>query len=320
MGTVLIAGATGFVGHAILRQMDRLNQDMRIMLEPSKSTPALPRGVSVDVSLTSRLDARGVRAAMVGVETIINVSGLKLHRASSEDLWREVEGTRILVDAAAEAEVRCLVYLSRIGAERASAYPMMQASAEAEEWIRQSSVPHVIYRSSVLFGPGDNFTTSLAILISFSPFFVLIPSDESVLLQPLAVEDLATAISWGLDDERLIGQTIELGGPEFMNFRQVIELVAAEMGHTRGIVPLRAPYLRGMAWLVEHSLREPPISTNWLDYLAVSRATDLNSMPSQFGLEPRRMEGNLAYLNGVNWNWALIRRQFPVDRIWEQDR
>ena len=176
----------------------------------------------------------------------------------------------------------------------------------------------MIYRSSVLFGPGDNFTTSLAILISFSPFFVLIPSDESVLLQPLAVEDLATAISWGLDDERLIGQTIELGGPEFMSLRQVIEIVAGEMGSNRAILPLRAPYLRGLAWLVEHSLREPPISKNWLDYLAVSRATDLNSMPSHFGLEPRRMEGNLAYLNGVNWNWALIRRQFSVDRVWEQ--
>jgi NADH dehydrogenase len=291
---------------------------MRIMLEPSKSTPALPRGVSVDVSLTSKLDARGVRAAMVGVESIINISALKLHRAATEDLWREVKGTRILAEAAAEAEVGCIVHLSRIGAARASAYPMMQASAEAEEWIRRSPVPYVIYRSSLLYGPGDNFTTSLAMLISFSPFFVLIPSDESVLLQPLAVEDLATAISWGLDDDRLIGQTLELGGPEFISFREVVELVMAEMGRNRPVLPIRAPYLRALAWLVEHMLREPPVSKNWLDYLAVSRATDLNSMPSYFGLEPRRMEGSLDYLGGVNWSWALIRRQFSADRIWEQ--
>ena len=61
---------------------------------------------------------------------------------------------------------------------------------------------------------------------------------------------------------------------------------------------------------MERTLRYSPASTNLLDYLAVNRTTDLDTLPRLFGLAPTRMEDRLDHLREKNWGWELLRRQF----------
>jgi uncharacterized protein YbjT (DUF2867 family) len=91
--------------------------------------------------------------------------------------------------------------VSHLGADRASAYPVLKAKGIAEESIRRCGIDYTILRSAILFGPGDFFTTLLACLASAQPIFFLLPGDGDTVLQPLWVEDLATGLAWALDDE-----------------------------------------------------------------------------------------------------------------------
>ena len=197
---ILVTGGTGFVGRAVLRKLAEFGFAVRTMLQPSSRSPALPRGVPVDITLADMTDRRGVRASLVGIDTVIHLAGIEGQGSSDHRLELEEAGIQNLAEAAAEAGIKRLFFLSHIGVDRGSAYPVMQVKALAEDHIRSSSVPYTILRTALLFGRQDNFTTSLAMLLGISPLFFPIPGDGSTLLQPLWVDDLATAITWALDE------------------------------------------------------------------------------------------------------------------------
>lgn len=262
------------------------------------------------VALSSLMDTRGLRAAMVGVGTVIHLSAIGPLAGVGRDLNGEVEGTRNLAQAAADAGVSRFIFLSIIGADRASAYHLLRTIARAERYIEGSGIPHSILRISQVYGPGDPFTTGLAAMLSISPGILFIPGEGDMLLQPLWVEDLATSIQWMVNGKTVDRPTIELGGPEYFSLRQMIEMVSSNTGTSRILVPVRPPYLRAMTLVLERLLPAPPVSRHWLDYLAANRISPLDTIPRVFGLQPARIEERLGYLREVNWGWRFVRRQF----------
>ncbi len=293
---LLISGATGFIGRRLLRRLQDEGRPARLLLRPGRATPALPPGQTFQVTLTSLRDRRGVRAALAGVEAVIHLAGGGWSATSGYDLDEEVEGTEVLAQEARAAGVRRMVYLSHLGAAPNSAYPGLRAKGLAEQAVRKMGPAHTILRTSVVFGAQDHFTVPLARLIRFSPGFFLLPGDGQVQIQPLWVEDLVSALLWSLDLERTENGTFEIGGPEYFTFRQVVEVIMATLGVHRALVPTRQPYLRMGARVLERLLRQPPVTTLWLDYLAVHRMADLDTLPQVFGLQPARLEDCLGYL------------------------
>jgi NADH dehydrogenase len=252
--------------------------------------------VEVDVALSSLLDKRGIRAAMVGVNTVIHLAGTSMNSTVDDPLHFDVEAARILAQAAAEVGVQRFIYHSLLGADRASAYPLLRARALAEDAIYETGVPATILRTTMLFGDDDGYTTGLALLMAALPLLFFMPGDGSIVLQPLWVEDLATCITWAL--------------PEYFSLKEMLQIIMQRASLMRILVPTRAPYLRASAWLLERLLPQSPVSTHWVDYFAVNRSTDLGTLPSIFGLAPSRMEAKLDYLEGKNWGWEFLRNQF----------
>ena len=81
------------------------------------------------------------------------------------------------------------------------------------------------------------------LLNSTSKLFFLIPGDGNNLIQPLWVEDLATCMTWALDDPDTENQTYEIGGPEFLTMHEVIRNVMDVIGIRRSIMTVSAPDL-----------------------------------------------------------------------------
>ncbi len=311
---ILVTGGTDFIGRAVLRRLTDFGFVVRTMLQPSSHSPALPRGVAVDITLAGVTDRRGVRASLVGIDTVIHIAGIEGQGGSDYGLENEVAGTQNITEAVAEAGIKRLFFLSHIGVDRGSAYPAMKVKALAEEYVRNSGVPYTILRTGLLFGRQDNFTTSFAMLLGISPLFFPMPGDGSTLLQPLWVDDLATAITWALDEPSTIDKTIEIGGPEYLSFKQILQMIMTASSAPRILIPARPPYLRAGAWLMEKLMPHSPINPLWLDYLAIDRTTDLNTLPHMFGLQPSRMEDRIDYLGKRNWGWDLLIRQFTDRR------
>jgi NADH dehydrogenase len=308
---ILVTGATGFVGRALLPRLAEAGHAVRVLLRPSRRTPRLPKGIPVQVAIAGLDDERGLRAAMTGVTTVIHLVGAEWRGPEGDVLVVDAGGTRAVGEAARAAGVERLVYLSHLGADRASAYPVLKAKGIAEEFIRQSGVPHTIFRSALLFGVDDVFVNVLAALIKLGPGFFLMPGDGRTALQPLWVEDLATCIEWSLAETRFLDQTLAVGGPEFVPLRDMVEIVMDTVGVRRMVVPVRPVYLRGGAWFLEQLLPRSPLTTRWLDYLAISRTCELTSVTSYFGLKPSRFSpATLGYLRHKRWLPELRRFVF----------
>jgi len=310
---VLVTGATGFVGRAVLPKLTQAGHEVRILLRSSTASPRLPTGVPVEVGLSSLNDARGLRADLLQVEAIVHLASGE-GQGSRADLARtDAEATRTLVEAASEGGVQRLLFLSHLGADRASAYPVLQAKALAEDAIRRGAIPYTIIRSALAYGPEDRFTTSLAMTLALSPGLFFLPSGGTTPLQPLWIEDLATAIVWALDEDGLIGRTYEIGGPEVLSLREVVELVSSAARIRRMLVEARPWALRAVLRLGETFLPRPPFTPFWIDYLAGSRTAALDTLPRSFGLQPSRMQNNLGYLRPRRWGREWFQRQARRD-------
>lgn len=307
---ILVTGGTGFVGRALVRQLVNNGHAVRLLLRPSPRTPNVPLGVPVEVAVTSINDERGLRAAMRGVDVIYHLAGGENQGARTNLDLIDINGTRTLAKAAANARIQRMFYISHLGADRASGFPVLKAKGIAEEHIRDSGVPHTILRSSVLFGPDDGLTTGLSLLIHTSPGFLPLPGNGKTILQPLWIEDLVTCFLWALDDPDTINKVLEVGGSEYLSLEQVAQTIMEVIKKRRLLVFWPNPYMRALTVIAENAFPGFPSSVFWLDYLAVNRTCGVDSVPRLFDLMPARFSTKLDHLRGVNWNKKLLSRIF----------
>lgn len=311
---ILVTGGSGFIGREIIKHLARARKPVRLLLHPTKKSPELPHGFPVDVVLAGESDLSGVRAALVAVDTVIYLGRGRTPFLSKSEIEAEIVGMESLAATASQAGVQRILYLSALGADRASAFPGLRAKADAEHALAESGVPFTIFRSATVYGEGDRFTRSLAMLAALSPGILPMPGDGSTLLQPLWVRDLATCILWTLDEANIVGDVYEIGGPEYLTLRRVFELILDAAHTTRLLVPTRPPYLRPLSWFIARTLPASPVSPLWLDHLAVGRTTDLDTLPREFGLQPARFSENLTHLQRGGWGWELIQAQLRALR------
>jgi len=298
---ILITGGTGFVGRALVRQLFDAGYLVRTLLRPSPRTPRLPKGVPVEVAVVGLGDVRGLRAALRDVDTVIHLAGTEHQGRNANLLGIDIQGTRNLAQAAKAAGVERFIYLSHIGADRASAFPVHKAKGIAEEHIRKSGVPHTIVRSAVIYGPEDHFTTNLAKLLRRAPIFFPMPGDGQTRIQPLWVEDLVTCLLWTLENPDTLNMTYEVGGSEYFTLRQTLEQIMNVIGKRRILVPLPPPFLRALVVTLETFIPRFPASSFWVDYYAVHRTCPVDNLPRTFGLMPARFTYRLDYLIHKPW-------------------
>ena len=298
---ILITGGTGFIGRALVRQLFASGYPVRTLLRPSPRTPRLPKGVPVEVAVVGLGDVRGLRAALHEVDTVIHLAGAEHEGRNANLLATDIHGTRNLAQAAKAAGVNRFIYLSHIGADRASAYPVHKAKGIAEEHIRKSGVPHTIVRSSIIYGPEDHFTTNLASLLRSAPVFFPMPGDGQTLIQPLWVEDLVTCLLWAMENPETINKTYEVGGSEYFTLRQTLETIMNVIGKRRVLVPTPQPSLRALVVTLETFIPRFPASSFWIDYYAVHRTCPVDNLPRTFGLMPARFTYRLDYLAHTSW-------------------
>lgn len=297
---ILVTGGTGFIGSRVVEKLIQSGEPVRLLVKPNRKTPRLPKNVPLNIAVSHLNDDRGIRTALRGVDTIFHFATAE-HQGSDADLEGvDVEGTRCLLNAARETGVKQLLFLGRIGADKSSSYPVLKAKALAEDAIRKQKIPYCILRLTDVFGANDHFTNEIAAGVKRAPLIFPIPGEGNILVQPIWIEDLISILLLIFEQKRFNHETIEIGGGEFFEFHQVVRMVMGEIGRRKILFSMAPAYLR----VINLWLRKPgavyPISTSWLDLLAIDRTCPLDSMTRNFSILPARFSNHLGYLRNKN--------------------
>jgi uncharacterized protein YbjT (DUF2867 family) len=292
---ILVTGGTGFVGQVLVSRLVAMGKPVRLLLRPRPESPALPRGVPVEVAVSSLGDERGLRAAMKNVDTIYHLAGDE-NRGTHANLNKvDIEGTQMVTQIAVQAGVQRLIFLSHLGADSSSAFAVLKAKAMGENAIIRSGIDYTILRSAVIFGRYDHFTIPIGRLLRRSPLFLL-PGNGSTLIQPIWIEDLVACLLWVLQDKQMINQTLSIGGGEYLSFHQAVESILGVLNKKRALFPVSTPFLRTFSLLLLQLVPLFPLSIFWLDYLASDRTCSLDTLPRLFGIMPSRFARQIDYL------------------------
>lgn len=205
-----------------------------------------------------------VRRAVEGADAVVNLVGilaecqLCLARSARQTFHAvHVTGARAAAKAAREAGAKTFVHTSAIGADRKYWAKYARTKAAGEAAVLAEFPGAVILRPSLVFGSEDQLFNRFASMARFSPFLPLIGGGKTR-FQPVYVGDVAAAIAAACAGKGKARGIYELGGPEIVTFRQILDLVQEWSGRRRSY--LRLPFWLAqigafLSWPLPHGLR-----------------------------------------------------------------
>ncbi len=305
---ILISGGTGFVGRNLVERLAEAGKHVTCIVRPTRRMPRLPWETTVDVIPVSLDDLDALEDVMRTAHTVIHLVSAQWW-GSPDDLRRiDLETTERVVEAAKAARIGRIMIISVLGADRTSAYPLLRIKGQVEEVVRDSGLPHTIFRVGIVFGPGDVFVNGIAMALRLNPIFFPIPGEGETLLHPLWIGDLVEAILNSLENLDTVDRTLEIGGPEYLTYQQTVRTVMRVSRAPRILISLPPFLLRNAAELAGQILPNPIITPQWFDILAANRTAELDSMSRYFGIRPARFEDTLmTYMRGHSYWPDLIR-------------
>lgn len=236
---VTVFGGSGFLGRHVIRALAKRDYRIRVgVRRPELAGHLQPLGkvgqihpVQANVRYPT-----SVQAAARGAHVIVNLVGILAESGAQSFDAVQAKGAETVARAASEIGAR-VVHVSAIGADASSTSRYARAKAAGEAAVLAASPAATIMRPSVVFGPEDQFTNRFAALARMSPMLPLIGGGLTK-LQPVFVGDVAAAIADAVDGKTKPGATYELGGPEVMTMREILEAILAITQRDRALVPL----------------------------------------------------------------------------------
>lgn len=305
---VTIFGGSGFIGRYAVRALARKGYRIRAACRrPDLAGFLQPMG---DVGQIQPVQANlrfpdSVSRAVEGAHVVVNCVGvLSPTGAQTFDAVHD-EGARAVARAAREAGARRLLHISAIGASAASPSRYAQSKAAGEAAVLEEFPDAIILRPSVVFGPEDDFFNRFASMARISPVLPLIGGGQTR-FQPVFVGDIAAALAEAAeaDGAGRPGTIYELGGPEVLSFRELLERTLEYAGRRRGFLPLPfwlAKLQALLTWPLPNTLR--PITVDQVrllqsDNVVSTSARDEKRTLSSLIVTPAQSIGSIvpAYL------------------------
>jgi len=223
---VTVYGGSGFLGRHVIRALAKRDYRVRVgVRRPDLAGHLQPLGKVGQIHAVQanlRYPA-SVQAAARGASVIVNLVGILSESGAQTFDAVQAKGAEAVARAASEIGAR-VVHVSAIGADANSTSRYARAKAAGEAAVLAAAPSATIFRPSVVFGPEDHFTNRFAGLARISPMLPLIGGGLTK-LQPVYVGDVATAVANAVDGKTQPGAVYELGGPEVMTMRKVLEII-----------------------------------------------------------------------------------------------
>jgi NADH dehydrogenase len=236
---ITLYGGSGFIGRHVVQAIAKTGARMRIAVRrPELAGHLQPLGgvgqinpVQANVRYPDSL-----LAAADGADAVVNLVGILF--PSGKQTFKSVqdEGARHVAEAARGAGARAFVHVSAIGADPNSPSAYARSKAAGERAIKDVYREAIILRPSIVFGPEDDFFNRFAKLARIAPVLPLIGGGKTR-FQPVFAGDVAKAVIAGLMGQANARSAYELGGPEVLTLKDVMQRVLEYTMRKRLLVP-----------------------------------------------------------------------------------
>jgi uncharacterized protein YbjT (DUF2867 family) len=292
---VAVVGASGFVGSHVVPHLARQGHRVRAVSRDGRRLPdwdEMVTAAAADIETGA-----GLEAALAGADALVHLAAIPREQGGRTFEEVNVRGVSRTLAAARAGGVRRVVHLSVLGASEDPGLRYLHSKWRGEQLVRDSGLEWVILRPSLLFGEGDGFFNLVKVTLTWwSPGVVAIPGDGSARFQPLSVDDLAIAVDRSLAEEERSGSVYELGGPDHVTYRQVVDRVMQVTGKRRLKLNMPIPLISALTSVTDRILPIFPVSHDQISSLQRPNYTELDSFERAFGVRPRPFD--ISYLRG----------------------
>ncbi len=304
MESIVVTGGNGFLGSHIASRLRSLGYTVRIFARRHGQEPQREGFETVwgDVR-----DKEAVRRAVQGMDRVIHtISNFRKGGSDKDEAYAiNVVGTRHVLEACSEFQVKQLVHCSTIGVhgnvkeipatENTPYNPgdlYQETKLEAERAVRQyaqeHALPTTVIRPISLMGPEDVRMLKLFRMIQKGKFIKIGPC--SAYFQPAYIDDVVTGFITCLGNEKAVGQVFIIGGEEYVSLEELFHIIAEELGVAppRMRIPL-APvlFLAALCEAVCVPLHiAPPLHRRRVSFFQNNRAFDITRAKEQLGYRP----------------------------------
>jgi uncharacterized protein YbjT (DUF2867 family) len=296
MQKIFVTGGTGFVGKHVVRALLARGFLVRCLVRPG-SEGGLRGFESIDRVPGDVLQPERLAASAEGCAALVHLVGIiREHRSRGITFDRlHVQATLNMLALAKEAGITRYLHMSALGARPDARSRYHRTKWRAEEAVRQSATRWTIFRPSIIFGPGDEFMSSLAGMIRRLPA-VPVLGDGMYRLQPINVEQVAEGIVRALLSATSSGQTYDVAGPRAHRFVEIVDEIGAALGRPRVHkihVPLGAVKLltRALQWLPLY-----PLTLDQIALLEEESIADPSRFYTDFDIAPEPLAEGLRRL------------------------
>jgi uncharacterized protein YbjT (DUF2867 family) len=295
-----VFGGTGFIGRAVVQRLAQAGYTVRIptrdLVKAARLRTAGGVGQVVPMFCPTR-NEEALKAVINGADVVINLIGILYESRFGKFQRVQGELPGKLATIAAAAGVSRFLQLSAIGANATSTAKYARTKAAGEAGVLAAFPAATILRPSIVFGPEDNFFNQFAKMAKVAPFLPLIGGGKT-LFQPVYVGDVAAAVMAALTRNDTAGKVYELGGPEAMSFKQLMEKTLEWSGQKRCLMSIPYPLAKIKAAFLG-LLPKPLLTLDQVELLKTDNVVSKDAVTlTHLGLTPTAM-GSIVpeYLN-----------------------
>jgi nucleoside-diphosphate-sugar epimerase len=305
--TILVTGATGFLGSALTTELVRQKQNVRILARDERKARA-QFGEAVTIICGEITDVEQVERAVDGASVIYHLVGRLYHPSVPAELYHSthVEGTRILLNACrGQKQLQRLVHCSTTGvhgvtgktpaAEDAPFAPTnpyeatkLKGELLALKAYQENGLPVSVARPGLVYGPGDLHLLPFFSSIKKGLFHVI--DGGKALLHPIYIDDLTSAFLLCAERPQAIGQSYNIAGEHPVTIRELSTAIAHTMDRElpKGSIPLWQANLASDIFSLIPGMKgeHAPLTHSRVQFLTHSRAYDISKAKAELGFVP----------------------------------